>query len=325
LGLAEEVGEEPTMTHPKYWSARHSSKPEDVKRVFKLAEETVARAPPPWKPARRGRPAKFSPRLHAAICITMVCLNLTYREVEAQAPFFMGMSIDHSTVGWAFNRLRENYLKLLILVLRRKLEDEVKPEFFVIDSTGISTPRFTERRIAMKTVRRRVSLKLHAVVGCSLEQSAMIAYSASVTGEGVHDCTQLEPLLSEIWANGEPLLGDPAYDWDFAREFIRAHGFKPIIEPRKHEDGPHGLDRRDALREFEENRELYKLRKVAEGFFGGIENRYGARVRCKLLHLEVYCILLMVVAHNLRTLMRVRAQNKEEFFICFLINSTNPK
>jgi len=32
----------------------------------------------------------------------------------------------------------------------------------------------------------------------------------------------------------------------------------------------------------------------------------------------------MVVAHNLRTLMRVRAQNKEEFFICFLINSTNP-
>jgi hypothetical protein len=83
------------------------------------------------------------------------------------------------------------------------------------------------------------------------------------------------------------------------------------------------LDRRDALREFEENRELYKLRKVAEGSFGGIGNRYGARVSCKLLHLEVYCILLMVVAHNLRTLMRVRAQNKEEFFICFLINSTS--
>ena len=77
------------------------------------------------------------------------------------------------------------------------------------------------------------------------------------------------------------------------------------------------MDRRDALREFEENRELCKLRKVAEGFFGGIENRYGARVRCRLLHLEVYSILLMVVAHNLRTLMRARAQNKEEFFYLF--------
>ena len=312
------------MTHPRYWLARHSSKPDDVKRIFKVAETLVARVPPPWEPARRGRRPKFSARRHAAICITMVCLNLTYREVEGFSTAFIGMTIDHSTVGWAFKRLRENYLKLLILVLRRKLEREVSPEFFVIDSTGISTPRFKVRKRAFKKVKTRIWLKLHAFLGCSLKHSTMVAYSASVTGLSVHDVTQFEPLVSDIRARGEPLLGDPAYDWEFVRAWAKRHGFEPIIKPREHEEGPHGFARREAFEEFEENLETYKLRKVAEGFFGGIENRYGSKTRLKLLPSEVSNLMLMAVAHNIRTYMRVRAQNREEILFIVWIFSTNP-
>lgn len=66
----------------------------------------------------------------------------------------------------------------------------------------------------------------------------------------------------------------PAYDAEFIRELAREHGFKPIIKPREYEeDGPHGFVRRKVFKEFEENREFYRLRKVAEGFFGGIETR----------------------------------------------------
>lgn len=314
------------MTHPKYWLARHNSEPDNVKRVYELAWMLVARVPPPWEPAKRGRPPKFSPRMHAAICITTVCLNLTYREVEGDAPAFLGMTIDHSTVGWAFKRIRENYLKLLLLLLRQKLEEEVSSELFVIDSTGISTPRFKKRRYAFKTLRERVCLKLHALVGYSSKDSALLVHSASVTGECVHDCTQFKPLISDIRAQGEPLIGDPAYDADFTRKFAREHGFRPVIKPREcDEDGPHGFVRREVFKEFEENRELYDKGKVAEGFFGGIEIRYGSKVRCKLLHVEVSNILLMAVAHNLRTYARVCAQNNRKILFVVWIFSTNPQ
>ena len=259
------------MTHPKYWLARHSSKPDDVKLAFKLAEILVSRIPPPWEPARRGRRPKFSARRHAAICITAVCLNLTYREVEGHALGFMGMTIDHSTVGWAFKRLRKNYLELLMRLLRKKLEKEVSSELFVADSTGISTPLFKKRRCAFKAIRKRVFLKLHALVGYSPKDSALVVYSASVTGENVHDSTQFKPLVSDVWAHGEPLLGDPAYDAEFIREFAKKHGFKPVIKPcEREEDGPHGFARRETFKEFEKNNELYHLRKVAEGFFGAL-------------------------------------------------------
>ena len=255
----------------------------------------------------------------------MVCLNLTYREVEGNAPAFLGMTIDHSTVGWAFKRLRKEYLELLLLLLRQKLEKEVNPELYVVDSTGISTPRFVERRYGFKLLRKRVCLKLHALIGYSPADSALVVCSASVTGESVHDSTQFGSLISDIWARGEPLLGDPAYDAEFIHELARQHGFKPIIEPaEKDERGPHGFVRREVFREFEENRELYRLRKVAEGFFGGIETRYGSKTRCKLLHLQVSNILLMAVAHNLRTLARVRAQNNQEILFIIWIFSTAP-
>ena len=137
-------------------------------------------------------------------------------------------------------------------------------------------------------------LKLHALLGCSLKHSATVAYSASVTGLNVHDVTKFKPLVSDVRAWGEPLLGDPAYDWEFVRAWAKRHGFKPIIKPKEYEEGPRGLARREAFKEFEENLETYKLRKVAEGFFGGIENRYGFKTRLKLLPGEVSNLMLML-------------------------------
>ena len=106
------------------------------------------------------------------------------------------------------------------------------------------------------------------------------------------------------------------------RGHVKLHGFRPIIKPREYEEGPHGFARREAFREFEENLELYKLRKVAEGFFGGIENRYSSKTRCKLLSTEISSLMLMAIAHNLRTFARVRAQNNREILFVVWIFST---
>jgi len=70
--------------------------------------------------------------------------------------------------------------------------------------------------------------------------------------------------------------------------------------------------------------ERFKQRGIGEVFFGGIENRYGARTRCKLPSTKTASILLMAAAHNLRTLARVRAMKEIGVFIVLWIYSTTP-
>lgn len=311
------------MVCPGYWTARHSSKLDNVEQIFKIAERLVRRLPPPWECAKRGRRPKFSARKHAAICATAQCFDYTYREVEGQALFFMGKTIDHSTVGWALKRLRRNYVKLLIVLLRREIARLVKCELYMVDSTGISTPRLRRRRKALKMLWAHEFLKLHALVGYSRRAGALVVIAARVTRDNVHDCTQLGRLLVGVGANGEPLLGDRGYDSQRNLELALKHGFKPVIKPRSLEY--HGVFRRQMLREFKRNRKLYRRRGIVEAFFGGIENRYGARTRCKLPTTKATSIPLIAVAHNLRTLARVRAMKEMKIFIILWIYSTNSK
>lgn len=233
----------------------------------------------------------------------------------------MRKTIDHSTVGWALKRLRRNYIKLLTVLLRREIMRIVKCELYMVDSTGISTPRMRRRKKAFKTVWAHEFLKLHALVGYSRRAGALVVVAARVTRDNVHDGTQLKRLLAEVKANGEPLLGDTAYDSQRNLELTLEHGFKPVIKPRSIKY--HGVFRKQMLREFKRCRKLYRQRGIAEAFFGGIENRYGAQTRCKLPTTKTASILLMAVAHNLRTLARVRAAKEMGFLIILWIYSTN--
>jgi hypothetical protein len=77
----------------------------DRSYIFKLAMRIVEMLGPPWETSRRGRKPKFMPKEHAAICIYMRLFNLTYRDVEREMPLLLSKGIDHSTVGWAMQRL----------------------------------------------------------------------------------------------------------------------------------------------------------------------------------------------------------------------------
>ena len=262
------------MVCPGYWAARHSSKLDDVEQIFKIAEKLVRRLPPPWQRSKRGRPPKFSARRHAAICATREYFDYTLREVEGQAPFFMGKPIDHSTVGKVFKRLRVNYIKLLFLLLRRELIRLARCEFYAADSTGISTPRLRRRRKAFKTLREREFLKLHALVGYSRQAGALVVFSARVTNASVADGSQLRYLLRGLRAEGDPILLDAAYNSQRNLQLALERGFKPLIKPRSVEY--HGLFRKQMLREFKRNRKLYRQRGIAEALFAGLANRYGS-------------------------------------------------
>ena len=184
--------------------------------------------PFPWPFPQRGRPPKFSPRRHAAICVTVVSLNLSYRQFEGASPLVLGKTIDHSTIGWAFKRLAPSYVRLLLRFLARRIEPLLQPEFFVMDSTGISTNFYSRKRGVLRWGRKKVFLKLHALVGCSLQKGALFVREASVTGEGCHDLTQVAYLLEAAEGGGRPLLADSAYDYTLAYRLARERGFRPV-------------------------------------------------------------------------------------------------
>jgi hypothetical protein len=309
------------MKHPGYHAARHSAKLENVAAVYKTATSLVARLPPPWERSKRGRPPKLSSREYLAVCIIYVCLDLTYREVEGFAPAFLDGTIDHSTVGKAFKRLKPGYVKLVLGLLRKRLKGHAEFDFYFVDSTGISTPRLKTRVKALKKVRGHEFYKLHVLVGYSSEASALVVLAARVTKPNVTDGSQLAYLLRGLEGGGKRLLGDSAYDWKRNIELALKRGFKPLFKPR--DVGYHGVFRKMVLRDFKQNKRLYRMRGVGEATFGGIENRYGAHTRCKRVRTKVLSMLLMLVAHNLRTLMRVRAAEKSGFLFILWIFSTS--
>ena len=277
--------------------------------------------PPPWERSRRGRRPKFSARKHAAICATARYFDYTYREVEGQARLIMTKTIDHSTIGWALKRMRTPYLKLLLLLLFGEINRIARCEVYMVDSTGISTTRPSRRKRVLKMSWSREFLKMRALVGYSPQAGALAIASARVTAGNVADCTQLGRLLEGIQGMGEPLLGDRGYDSRRNLDVATRHGSRAVIKPRA--IGMHHGARKKRFKEFGSNRRLYRQRGIAEAVFGGIENRYGAMVRCKLPTTKAASILLMAVAHNLRTLARVRAMKEAGFLIILWIYSTN--
>jgi hypothetical protein len=311
------------MVHRGYHAARHSAKVDNVQAVYKNALHLVARLPPPWPRAKRGRPPKLSSREYLAVCLVYVCLNLTYREVEGYAPAFLAETIDHSTFGKAFKRLKPSYVKLILGLLRKRLNGMVEIDFYFVDSTGISTPRLTTRVKALKRVREREFYKLHMLVGYSGKASALVVFAARVTKPNVTDGSQLAYLLRGFDGKGKPLLGDSAYCSRSNMELAMKHRSKPLFRPRSFEY--HGLFWKQVLRDFERNRKLYRKRGIGEATFGGIENRYDAHTRCKRVRTKVLSILLMTVAHNLRTLMRILAAEKRGIIFIVWIFSTSSR
>jgi len=303
------------MTHPRYHAARHRSRIDCVNAVYKTATSMVARLPPPWQRSQRGRPPKLSSREYLAVCLVYVCLDLTYREIEGLAPAFLDEAIDHSTVGKAFKRLKPSYVKLVLGLLRKKLKGIVEIDFYFVDSTGISTPRLITRVKAFKKVREREFYKLHVLVGYSSKASALVVFAARVTEPDVTDGSQLGYLLGGLNGEGKRLLGDPAYDSEHNLKLALRCNFKPLFKPRSIKY--RGMFRKLMLRDFRQNRKLYRMRGVGEATFGGIERRYGAHTRCKRVRTKVLSILLMTASHNLRTLMRIQAAEKLGLFLFY--------
>ena len=99
---------------PGYWKWYHRSQENGVLEVFKAISQLVEQHDPPWEVSFRGRPPRITPREYASLCIFMRYYNLTYREIALHAEILVGKSIDHSSIGWAMQRVSPGYLDELV-------------------------------------------------------------------------------------------------------------------------------------------------------------------------------------------------------------------
>ena len=300
------------MRCPNYWKAYHASKIHDKSEVFKVCLRVASRLGPPWQVSKRGRPPVIHPTTHAAVCIYKKCSCPSFRDAEGDTSLLFGKRIDHVTIWWAFWRIPVAYYEQALELLYELIDELFPCELFITDSTGVETDRYRERREAFRTVQEREFLKLHMLAGYSREAGLVPIPAAKVTRGEAHDSPQFGKLLENFQGRGEPLLGDSAYDAGKNFELARKHGFEPVIKLRDVE--LKGLLRTQAARDFERNRELYRMRGVGETPFGGFAVRCNSRTRCRLVHTRVADSLLMAIAHDVRTYMRARAMKELEFF-----------
>ncbi|MFH1821783.1 MAG: hypothetical protein ABH852_05025 [Methanobacteriota archaeon] len=154
--MGQELGDNPQevnpMRCPNYWKAYHASKLYDKREVFKLCSRVARRLGSLWKVSRRGRPPKFHPTEHTAVCIYRKCSCPTFRYAEGDTALLLDTRIDHVTIWWAFQRIPVIYFERALELLYELISKLFKCEIFVTDSTGVETDRYRKRRKGLKTV-----------------------------------------------------------------------------------------------------------------------------------------------------------------------------
>ncbi|MFH1774413.1 MAG: transposase [Methanobacteriota archaeon] len=276
----------------------------------------------PWRIAKRGRKPKFKPELHAAICIYLRCFNLTYRDAEGEMPLLISQSIDHSTIGWAMQRVPVDYVSKALKLLHVEINSLLFDGMFIADSTGIETDRYEGATIVLSETKRREFRKLHVIVDYFHRHGIISIASAGESSGNAHDSPAFRQIFDpEVCSNGL-LLGDRAYDALENFKLAYENNLHPVIKLRdyQHSARTKGIRiRRRATRDFDKL--VYKqFRGIVEGVFGGMETRYGNATRCRLRHTSRVSIMLMALAHNIRAYARaialVEIVRKEERVSC---------
>jgi hypothetical protein len=288
--------------NPLYWRIYHSSGINDRSRIISLVLQIIDTLGSPWKISRRGRPPKFHPKLHAAICIYMLYRGWSYRETEGEIPGLVSMSIDHSTVGWAMKRIPLDYVSRALKLLHMGIDKLCRKGVFIADSTGIETDRCKKVKRVLKKAERREFRKLHAIAKYYPRQGITSIASAGESDGYRNDSSVFREIFDPMVCRDGLLFADRAYDAGENMKLAYRNRLLPVIKQKDHDTKPRGV-RRKAGKDFDE--ELYKkFRGIIEGIFGGMETRYGNKTRCRLEHTRKVSVMLMAVAHNIRAYLK---------------------
>jgi len=276
--------------------------------VISLVEEACE----PWPRPRRGRPPVHSSRKMAVICLLLVILDFSFRDMESLLPLlklpWREPSPDHSTIHEAMKKMPESYLNGILQKAAELCiqEAEWSRGLLAADSTGIETDRYEEAVIACKSAKRRIHLKYHVLAILDYN----IILSARLTPRSVGDSPTFRYMLKRLPDMKECVLNaDKAYDADENFKLAYKKGLHPNIKQRE----THGRNRcrrfrRKAADEF--NQAIYRYRGLVEGIFGAEESRNGLTTRYRLRDMQRKWGTILAIKHNIQVLNRIECAKR---------------
>lgn len=292
---------------PGYWKLYHQSHEHDVEEVFKAISWLVKGVGPPWKVSPLGRPPKISPEEYASLCVFKRWYDLSYRQVEDMSSLLIGKRVDHSSIGWAMQRISPEYLNELVYDMYLYMDSILRGGVYITDSTGCTCDRYETLHSALKEIKVKQTVKLHIGVKYYPRYGVTTIVSGIVTHGTTHDSTQYPYIMQRIYGPGLS-FSDKGYDSGDNRRLAYQHFLIPMIKER--ENCGNSLIRVKARKDFIEN--LYQIfRGMVEGVFGGMETAYGNKTRCRLHRTRQTDVMLMAVVQNLKAQFKVQKLLKE--------------
>ena len=293
-----------------------------IKNIVSLVKEN----PPtcPKKKSTRGKKPVHSWEKLVCICILMVALGSTYRNIQNVVPSlnlpWNEPCPDHTWISRTFKKIPLTYLEHILLssaYLCLK-ESGWRKGILASDSTGVESDRYNYEirplKSKMKFEKLRVKRYLKWHVTAILDH--LIILSTRLTNKKTHDSPILRTMLNRLKKHGVDLTGsifnaDRGYDGERNFESLYDLCMLPNIKQRKRRmrTNAKGKNRKKAAKIF--NASVYHYRGLIEGIFGAEEARHH-RLYCRfrLKNNQKRFGLIKSIGWNLEVFNRLQCVNK---------------
>ncbi len=192
-----------------YWRVYHLAHTRERDELVRDIVTLVRENEPPRRQRRtkRGRKKVHSWQKLICICLLMVILGYTFRDMQNEVP---SLNLpwhepypDHSTIHRAYQEIAKEYLDNMLERVSSLCMKEAGWEKGVLagDSSGVETDRYEtvvrtnkRRRRIFEEVRRLFYLKYHIIAILDY----LIILKVSVTSYRAADCTTLRSMLKSI-------------------------------------------------------------------------------------------------------------------------------
>ncbi len=306
-----------------YWRVYHLAHTREldslVRDIVGLVKESKPVKP---KRIRRGRTPFHSWEKLVAICLIMVVVGYTFRDMQNEVPKlklpWKEPYPDHVTIWRAYRDIPQDYIESMLektALICIKEADWKGEGIMASDSSGAQTDRYetvirpNKKKKCFEEVKKRIFLKYHIVA--ILDH--LIILRARITTYRAADSPVLWGMLNHLRAfPGSVFDADKGFDAE--RIFERLYELKmlPNIKQRAMQKGPKGKGRKRlryrsrAKKEFEQ--ELYRWRGLIEAIFGAEEtdDRNKLRTRFRITEHREKWGLMLATGWNLRVLNRLR-------------------
>lgn len=304
-----------------YWKVYHQAHTHELDAIVGGIVSLVKENKPPCKAKRtkRGRKPVHSWEKLVCICLLMVILGYTFRDVQNEVP---NLNLpwsepypDHSTIHRAYQEMPQEYLDTLLerTAILCAGEADWSKGVLASDSSGVETDRYEEvirpnkKEKRFEKVRLLFYLKYHIIA--ILDH--LIILRARVTSYRVSDSPVLRSMLKRFFSfPGSIFDADRGFDAEANFERVYELLMHPNIEQIARQKGPKGEGhkrlhyRSRAATEFDPS--VYRWRGMIEAIFGAEESdEHNLRTRFRKEENREKWGPIMAIGWNLKVLNRL--------------------